>query len=46
MNAQNWREWFKELTKINEIDIELVKEYFKLFNKEALLNEWLNEIEQ
>jgi hypothetical protein len=33
-------------TKINEIDIELVKEYFKLFNKEALLNEWLNEIEQ
>ena len=33
-------------TKINEIDIELVKEYFKLFNKEDLLNEWLSEIEQ
>ena len=33
-------------TKFNEIDIELVREYFKLFNKEALLNEWLSEIEQ
>jgi len=33
-------------TKINEIDIELVKEYFKLFDKEDLLNEWLSEIEQ
>jgi hypothetical protein len=33
-------------TNIDEIDIELVKEYFKLFNKEALLHEWLSEIEQ
>ena len=33
-------------TKVNEIDIELVKEYFRLFDKEDLLNEWLSEIEQ
>lgn len=33
-------------TKINVIDIELVREYFRIFNKEALLDEWLSEIEQ
>ena len=30
--------------KIEEIDIELVKEYFKIFDKEDLLNEWLDEV--
>ena len=32
--------------KFDEIDIELVKMYFELFNKEDLLNEWLDEIDQ
>jgi hypothetical protein len=32
--------------KMDEIDIELVKEYFRLCNKEDLLYEWLSEIEQ
>jgi len=32
--------------KMDKIDIELVKEYFRLFNKEDLLHEWLSEIEQ
>jgi predicted nucleotidyltransferase len=32
--------------KIHEIDIELVREYFTIFGKEDLLNEWLGEIEQ
>jgi hypothetical protein len=30
----------------SEIDIDLIEEYFKLFDKEDLLNEWLSEIEQ
>ena len=32
--------------KIDEIDLELVKEYFNLFGREDLLNEWLREINQ
>ena len=27
------------------MDMGLVKEYFRLFDKEALLDEWLNEVE-
>ena len=30
--------------KIDEIDMDLVREYFALFNKEDLLNEWIDEI--
>jgi predicted nucleotidyltransferase len=32
--------------KTNEIDMELVRLYFELFNKEDLLDEWLNKIDQ
>ena len=30
--------------RIYEIDMELVRNYFQLFSKEDLLDEWLNEI--
>ena len=30
--------------KIHEIDMELVRNYFQLFSKEDLLDEWLDEI--
>ena len=30
--------------KIDEIDMDLVRMYFGLFNKEGLLDEWLDEI--
>ncbi len=29
----------------NRMDMGLVQEYFRLFDKEALLDEWLNEVE-
>jgi hypothetical protein len=31
---------------IDKIDMELVKEYFRIFDKERLLDEWLDQIEQ
>jgi len=31
---------------IDKIDMELVKEYFRIFDKESLLDEWLDQIKQ